>query len=324
MAQIDNKESVCSVCGEPIKDSWTVCPVCETSLVPLACPQCRVPVKENWKLCPECGGRLVCKSCGRRIPQGHFSCLVCETATLEAIEPQDEFIETVTGMEFVHIPAGAFTMGDTFNEGIDNEKPIHKVQLDSYCIGKYPVTQNQWKTIMPDNPSNFQGDMLPVEQVAWSDVQEFIKELTESNKGKYRFQLPSEAQWEFAARSGGKDEMYAGGHVVDLVAWYDGNSDGTTHPVGTKAPNGLGIYDMSGNVWEWCSDTFRANAYQSHQQKNPVCTDGGPDWAIRGGSWNIDAWSVRCSRRFSFSADFSAPGLGFRLVMIPRSYIFQH
>jgi formylglycine-generating enzyme required for sulfatase activity len=220
-------------------------------------------------------------------------------------------------MQFVYVPAGTFMMGDGFEVGIENEKPIHPVQLDAFYIGKYAVTQAQWKRLIPDAPSYFKGDTLPVEQVTWTDVHAFIQKLTESNKGTYRFQLPSESQWEYAARSGGKEEMYSGGFVADLVAWFDENSDGRTHPVGTKAANGLELYDMSGNVWEWCLDTFRADAYQRHDRKNPVCTDGGPDRVIRGGSWNIDAWSVRCARRFSFFGEYCAPGLGFRLVMIP-------
>ena len=233
------------------------------------------------------------------------------------METQEVFTETVTGMEFLWVPAGSFMMGDTFNQGIENEKPVHKIQLDGFYIGKYPVTQGQWKTLIPVNPSSFQGDMRPVEQISRNDVKAFIIKLTEANLNKYSYQLPSEAQWEYAARSGGKEEMYAGSPMVDRVAWYSENSGGMTHPVGAKAPNGLGIYDMSGNVWEWCLDTFHANAYQQHQEKNPVYTDGGPDWVIRGGSWNTDAWTVRCSKRFSFSGDYTAPGLGFRLIMIP-------
>ena len=312
-----NRNTVCPDCGEPIQDNWKFCPACERSLLPPACTQCNIPVKENWKRCPECGARLVCKTCGHRIPKGYSSCPTCESDEPELAKSQKKFTEPVTGMEFVHVPAGTFMMGDTFDEGIDNEKPVHKVLLDDFYIGRYPVTQAQWQSLIPDNPSQFQGDMRPVEQVTLDDVKTFIRKLTESNHEKLRLQLPTEAQWEYAARSGGKEEMYAGGNVADIVAWFDENSNGMTHPVGTNAPNGLGIHDMSGNVWEWCMDLFRTDAYQRHQQKNPVCIDGGPDWVIRGGSWNIDAWSVRCARRFNFSGDYTAPGLGFRLVMIP-------
>jgi len=223
-------------------------------------------------------------------------------------------------MEFLWVPAGEFVMGDTFDEGSDNEKPVHNVRLDGFYIGKYPVTQAQWHILMPENPSNFKGDMRPVEQINLDHVQAFIDSLIESNRDRCVFQLPSEAQWEYAARSGGKEEMYAGGHIPDQVAWYDENSRGSTHPVGTKVPNGLGIYDMSGNVWEWCLDAFHEDAYLQHTRENPVCRENGEsDRVIRGGSWNTDAWSVRCARRFSLSGEYTAPGLGFRLIMIPRN-----
>ncbi|MBW1699016.1 MAG: SUMF1/EgtB/PvdO family nonheme iron enzyme [Deltaproteobacteria bacterium] len=309
---------ICPACGEQVQENWKFCPACETSLKQLVCPQCANPVKENWKRCPECEARLFCNSCGRRMAPGYSTCPDCQPARPEPAKSKspEVFVEPVTGMEFVQVPAGTFMMGDTFGEGIDNEKPVHEVHLDSFYIGKYPVTQGQWKTLISENPSHFKGEMLPVEQVTRKDVMLFIDRLNESNKGQYTFLLPSEAQWEYAARSGGKEEMYSGSNVADLVAWYDENSDGMTHPVGTKAPNGLGIFDMSGNVWEWCLDTFRSDAYRRLQKKNPLCMDGGPDWVIRGGSWNIDAWSVRCARRFSFPGDYYAPGLGFRLVAI--------
>jgi formylglycine-generating enzyme required for sulfatase activity len=130
-----------------------------------------------------------------------------------------------------------------------------------------------------------------------------------------RYGLPTEAQWEYAARSAGADDLYAGGDDIDAVAWYEANSQGTTHPVGQKRPNALGLYDMSGNLWEWCRDTYQPDAYDRHGGRNPVAASGGPDRVIRGGSWNLDAWSARCARRFNFRADFHGPGLGFRLVM---------
>jgi formylglycine-generating enzyme required for sulfatase activity len=128
--------------------------------------------------------------------------------------------------------------------------------------------------------------------------------------------LPTETQWEYAARSGGLDDLYAGGGDVDAVAWYAANSQGTTRAVGTKRPNALGLYDMSGNVWEWCRDTYQADAYGRHSPRNPVIESSGEDRVIRGGSWNLDAWSARCARRFNFRADLLGPGLGFRLVML--------
>ena len=306
--------SVCPNCGETIEDDWQFCPSCESSLKPLACPHCNEPIKEKWKRCPNCGTRLVCQSCNNRIPKGRASCPVCEVGDGTAAASESEFTDPITGMEFVYIKGGVFMMGDASGEGLETEIPVHEVSLKSFFIGKYPVTQTQWQRIMENNPSRFQGDLRPVEQVSWFDVQIFIKRLSEINQEKYAYRLPSEAEWEYAARSGGKDERFAGGDRVDPVAWFEENSGGASHPIGRKEPNGLGLYDMSGNVWEWCLDVYREDAYKSHIRENPVCAEGGTDRVIRGGSWNLDAWSVRCARRFSYKPDFFGPGLGFRLV----------
>jgi len=310
--------NVCPACGEPVKENWTFCPACETSLGALTCPLCNLPVKENWQRCPECGARLVCKSCGQRIPAGRPGCPVCEKTTPFAGEGAPCITEPVTGMAFVQVPSGTFMMGDIFDEGLENEKPVHPVSLDAFCIGRHPVTQAQWTRVMTQNPSHFPGDSLPVEQVAWGDVLSFIEKLSQAGSDACAFRLPTEAEWEYAARSAGKDQRYSGGDDAHAVAWFADNSDGKTHPAGTKAANGLSLHDMSGNVWEWCLDIFAEKAYQSHTKQNPVCTESGPDRVIRGGSWNIDQWSVRCSRRFGFPEDFSGSGLGFRLVMLPR------
>ncbi len=219
----------------------------------------------------------------------------------------------------VLVPAGVFEMGDLFGDGVENELPVHPVALDTYYIGRFAVTQAQWLKLMPENPSRFVDADKPVEQVTWVDACAFAHLLTQANKGRYRFELPTEAQWEFAARSGGKAELYAGGGAIGTLAWYEDNSEGHSQPVGTKRPNGLGLHDMSGNVWEWCRDTFDADAYAHHAASNPCLNIDGPDRVIRGGSWNLDAWSARCARRFSFRADLFGPGLGFRLVMIPNS-----
>jgi len=310
------KDSVCPNCGETIEDDWEFCPSCESLLKPLTCPHCNEPIKEKWKRCPSCGTRLVCQSCNNRIPRGHSSCPVCDTGNGSTAAPKSDFTDPITGMEFVYIKGGAFMMGDVSGEGSETEIPVHEVNLKSFFIGKYPVTQTQWQRVMENNPSRFQGDFRPVEQVSWFDVRIFIKRLSEMNKGKYEYRLPSEAEWEYAARSSGKDEKFAGGDRVNTVAWFEENSDGSTHPVGKKEPNGLGLYDMSGNVWEWCLDVYREDAYKNHIRENPVCTEGGSDRVIRGGSWNLDAWSVRCARRFSCTPDFFGPGLGFRLVRV--------
>jgi formylglycine-generating enzyme required for sulfatase activity len=219
-------------------------------------------------------------------------------------------------MKFVLIPAGTFRMGDVFGEGLENETPPHEVRLSCFHLGKTPVTQGQWQQVMHTNPSFFvKSAQHPVEQVTWGDVEAFIRGLTQMNAGKYRFRLPSEAEWEYAARSGGQDQKYAGGNDAEAVAWYEFNSNASTQPVGQKAPNGLGIYDMSGNVWEWCRDVYHPQAYLNHALENPVWTGAGTERVIRGGSWNLDAWSARCARRFGYPVDYYGPGLGFRLVL---------
>jgi formylglycine-generating enzyme required for sulfatase activity len=170
---------------------------------------------------------------------------------------------------------------------------------------------------MGSNPSQFQrGDRHPVEQVAWVDVVDFIGRLNERNRDAHVFRLPTEAEWEYAARSGGRRERFAGSHEADAVAWTQENSEESTHPVGRKAPNGLGLHDMSGNVWEWCRDAYDPNAYGRHERDNPVVAGEGPEQVIRGGSWNLDAWSARCSRRFGFSREYCGAGLGLRLVRV--------
>ena len=162
-----------------------------------------------------------------------------------------------------------------------NESPEHEVTVSGFWIGKYAVTQGQWQKVMGNNPSGFQkGDNYPVETVSWDDAKAFILKL--NGKSGCTFRLPTEAEWEYAARSGGKAEKYAGGNDIDAVAWYGANSGKSTHPVGTKAPNGLGIYDMSGNVWQWCEDVYDANAYEKHQRNNPISTSGGSVQGLTG------------------------------------------
>lgn len=220
------------------------------------------------------------------------------------------WFEPVTGMEFVFVPGGCFQMGSNFGES--NEKPVHEVCVDGFWMGKYEVTQAEWQRVMGSNPSRFKGDRNPVEQVSWNDAQEFIKRL--NAKGNGTFRLPTEAEWEYAARSGGKDEKYAGGNDVDRVAWNISNSGGRTHPVGTKAPNGLDLYDMSGNVWEWCQDWYNKNAYSQHFRQNPIYSGGGADRVGRGGSWLNGAGFVRAASRFGDYPGVRNYSLGFRLI----------
>ncbi len=222
----------------------------------------------------------------------------------------DFTIDPTTGMQFVWVPDGCFQMGS--NSGDSNEKPVHEVCVDGFWMGKYEVTQAEWQRVMGSNPSHFKGDRNPVECVSWNNAQEFIKRL--NAKGNGTFRLPTEAEWEYAARSGGKDEKYAGGNDVDRVAWYRSNSGKETHPVGTKAPNGLGLYDMSGNVWEWCQDWYNDKAYSQHARLNPIYSGGGDDRVLRGGSWLNSAGRVRAANRGGFFPGRRDNFLGFRLL----------
>jgi formylglycine-generating enzyme required for sulfatase activity len=203
-------------------------------------------------------------------------------------------------------------MGDTFGDGFSDELPTHQVTVSDFYIGKYEVTQAEWQTVMGSNPSNFTacGTNCPVEQVSWTDIQTFISTLNTRSGKNYR--LPTEAEWEYAARSGGKSEKYSGSSDVNAVAWYTTNSGNTTHPVGQKQANGLGLYDMSGNVWEWVSDWF--GTYSSTAQTNPTGATTGSSRVIRGGSWYDDASSGRASNRRSGSPDARYSTVGFRLL----------
>jgi len=235
-----------------------------------------------------------------------------------SIRAGSTFTDPTTGMEFVKVPGGTFEMGcgAWSSDCGDNEKPVHTVTLDGFLIGKYEVTQGQWKKVMGSNPSKFQnGDSYPVENVSWDDAQKFIQKLNAMGGGG-TYRLPTEAEWEYACRSGGKAEKFCGGNNLDSAAWYDGNSGKSTHPVGTKAPNGLGIYDMSGNVWEWVGDVYSATAYSSHQRKNPMHSDGGGQRVLRGGSWYYFPKYLRSSNRYGNTEYNNSSGYGFRLARV--------
>ena len=218
----------------------------------------------------------------------------------------------------VKVEGSTFTMGATPEQGNDAyeyERPAHQVTLSDYYIGRYEVTQKEWQAVMGDNPSKFYGDNLPVENVSWNDCQDFINKLNQLTGLKFR--LPTEAQWEYAARGGkqSKGYKYSGSDKIRDVAWYYGNSGIKTHKVGTKHPNELGIYDMSGNVWEWCGDCYYS--YSSSAQTNPTGPSSGSARVLRGGSWSSYARSCRVSDRNyhypSYRYDFD----GFRVVLVP-------
>ena len=215
----------------------------------------------------------------------------------------------------VYVEGGTFTMGATFEqqEPDYDEKPTHRVSLSSFYIGKYEVTQVLWKAVMGSNPSHFEGDNLPVENVSWNDCQTFLRKLN-AMTGK-NFRLPTEAEWEFAARGGNRNRgyQYSGSNVLSDVAWYDDNSGSKTHNVGTKAPNELGIYDMSGNVWEWCQDWY--GDYHGYSQTNPTGPSSGSGRMNRGGSWYNYAKYCRVANRGSYAPSIRTSSLGLRLAL---------
>lgn len=212
--------------------------------------------------------------------------------------------------EMVEIPAGSFSMGS--NEFESDEKPVHTVTLSAFSIGKYEVTQGQWEAVMGESPSRFSncGYNCPVEKVSWENVQRFITKLNAKTGKQYR--LPTEAEWEYACRSRGSDKKYCGSNDLSRVAWYAGNSNDKTHPVGQKQANGYGLYDMSGNVGEWVQDW--KGDYASNSVENPTGPASGSRRVRRGGSFWNTAPGIRASNRSSHSPRHNNEILGFRLA----------
>jgi formylglycine-generating enzyme required for sulfatase activity len=239
--------------------------------------------------------------------------------------PASLFKDSTTGMEMVYVKGGCYQMGATADDcdATPEEGPAHKVCVDDFYMGKYEVTQGQWKSIMGSNTSTLStcgGDNCPVDNVSWKEVQDFIGRLNSKNGGgKYR--LPTEAEWEYAARNGGKDEKYSGGKDVGSVAWYAENSGKVNHPVGTKSPNGLGIFDMSGNVWEMTSDWYGGDYYKNSPRNIPTGPVSGIDHVVRGGCRTGGVANQRTTRRTYISdrtkGKDRAGNVGFRLLRIP-------
>ena len=214
--------------------------------------------------------------------------------------------------EMIFVEGGAFQMGS--NAGDSDEKPMHYVSLNSFSIAKYEITQSQYKAVMGKNPSVFKDcDNCPVDNVSWNDVQEFIQKLNTQTGRIYR--LPTEAEWDYAAKGGKncKAYSYSGSHDVNNSAWYSSNSESKSHPVGLKMANELGIYDMSGNVWEWCSDLY--GTYNNFLETNPKGPSNGSQHVFRGGSWHFTQEHCRISNRLGSNSDLRAVDGGFRLVL---------
>ncbi len=254
----------------------------------------------------------------------------------------------ITGMEFVLVKGGCYDMGDIFGDGEDDEGPVHEVCVGDFYIGKYEVTVGEFKRFVDQTgylttaeelgglvfwygqewkknkyrnwktPGFSLTDRHSVVGISWNDTQKFISWLNKNTGNTYR--LPTEAEWEYAARSGGKREKFAGTNSesdLEKYAWYGSNSKGKAHSVGNKEPNGLGLYDMTGNVWEWVQDIYNNEAYKKHQRNNPVYDGIGSLNVIRGGSWRQFPKIVPVSHRLFSPPEFSYNYLGFRLARKP-------
>lgn len=244
---------------------------------------------------------------------------VDEKDQIRAAEVSASAIQTFTvgnvSFNMIRVEGGTFMMGATSEqEGdeYDDEKPVHQVTLSPYYIGETEVTQDLWEYIMGDNPSIFKGEKRPVDNVSWDDCQAFIKKLNELTDKQFR--LPTEAEWEYAARGGSLSRCYkfAGSNLIQDVAWYSDNSNAQTHDVGNKMPNELGLYDMSGNVFEWCQDWY--GEYESGTIVNPSGASSGSYLINRGGSWNNQAYNCRVSDRLYDISSYRDNCSGFRLA----------
>jgi formylglycine-generating enzyme required for sulfatase activity len=224
-------------------------------------------------------------------------------------------VKNQMGIEMVYIPPGEFMMGSDRNK---YEQPVHRVTISqAFYIGRYEVTQAQWQSVIGNNPSGYKkcGGNCPVETVSWDDAQNFINKLNEGNDG-FRYRLPTEAEWEYACRAGTTGD-YAGD--LDSMAWYDKNSGAETHPVGTRQPNGFGLYDMHGNVGEWCQDWYAESYYASSPASDPQGPGSSFTRVMRGGSWDYDASFLRSAVRLGLSPGLRSSGLGFRVVAMLRT-----
>lgn len=217
--------------------------------------------------------------------------------------------EPSSGMEFVWIPSGCFQMGSSGNDEMD-EQPIHQVCLKGFYLGKYEVTQAQYQSINGSNPSHFANPNNPVEMVSWKQAQTTAEGL--STRSGLKFRLPSEAEWEYACRAGGKHQENCGEGALDKLAWYGNNSNKATHAVGQMQPNAWGLYDMSGNVWEWAQDNWHDD-YKGAPSDGSAW-EGGGDRILRGGSWFDEAPDLHTAERSFNEEAMRLFNIGFRLV----------
>lgn len=224
-----------------------------------------------------------------------------------------ESVTNSIGMEFVLIPAGEFQIG---TEKYSDARTVHKVIVSKpFYLGKYPVTQDEWRSLMGNDPSCFEGDNRPVECISWHDVQEFVKRLN-AKEGTDKYRLPSGAEWEYACRAGTTTKYSFGDDESKLgeYAWYYDNSEHQTHPVGQKKPNPWGLYDMHGNVWEWCQDRYHRTYVTTLNDGSVLEATNNSGLVLHGGGWVNYAAKCQSAYRSSFHPDYGYYSLGFRLL----------
>ncbi|MBF0462989.1 MAG: formylglycine-generating enzyme family protein [Magnetococcales bacterium] len=249
--------------------------------------------------------------------RGMISLFILMVPELVLSDPAKTYTNSIA-MEFVLIPSGSFMMGaDIAARDVSNdETPQHPVAISQpFYLGKYEVTQAQWMAVMEKNPSTSQGATLPVENVSWLDVQTFIQRLN-AREGSEVYRLPTEAEWEYAARAGTNTTWYWGNSAegVEQYAWYKGNSNRQTHPVGQLEPNAWGLYDMLGNVWEWVMDRHDSKYYAKSPRTDPTGPSTGPYMVYRGGSCSYGPRALRSANRIGQAPDFRDADVGFRLA----------
>lgn len=263
------------------------------------------------------------------VPTGDTEFVSIHLADIVTPTPPTTWRDAMSGVEFVWIPAGCYRMGcgDWTDSCESDEYPAHDVCVDGFWLGRHELTQAQWQRIMGKNPaSHNRTPDRPVNQVSWKDVQHYLQRLN-ARGGGGQYRLPTEAEWEYACRSGGRPEKYAGGtHAAERAAgstyiqtfgWVGQHFTDGPFPSGKKQANGLGLYDMSGNLWEWTQDGFSPDAYRISNSKNPVWSQASPYRIVRGGSWYNYTRHARCAQRHAFADDFSNFDLGLRLAKSP-------
>lgn len=255
--------------------------------------------------------QILCLSC--------VAVLSCFIVLSQAGASEKTYTNSI-GMKFVLIPSGSFMMGadPNFEDASSDETPRHRVTISkAFYLGKFEVTQSQWVAVMGHNPSKFKGRSNPVDTVSWDDARSFVRKLNQM-EGTDKYRLPTEAEWEYAARAGTESTYSFGDDVSDLggYAWYWDNSGKKTHPVGQKGANAWGLHDMHGNVWEWVQDWYGENYYSQGRSTDPQGPSSGDFRVLRGGSWFNFAVSCRTAIRYCYSPDFRDEGRGFRVLLV--------